>query len=173
MNMCDCIQGRPSCTCKIETMGKVKRYRFHGAAGEYVYAPIFDRVTAEREALQASLTVRDQRADELEGLLRDARRYVESAWPDGVHSYRKNSLSGDLLRKIDAAINPTPKPTCCGSCGTDPKSSTLTPRSIRCGSTGWYRVCGAEVEISSAAECPGEGWIRFFPTVVGCTGGEL
>ncbi|MGY1448752.1 hypothetical protein ACW582_16345 [Pseudomonas chlororaphis] len=106
-------------------LNAVKRYKVTGLAlyrdnptFEFVTVVDFDRVTAEREALQQRLTVADQRVDELEGLLRDARRYVESAWPDGVHSYRKNSLSGDLLGKIDAALNPTPKPTCCGSCPT-------------------------------------------------------
>lgn len=75
--------------------------------GQVVGAKDFDRVVAERDALQQRLSTVDQRLDELEGLLQDARRYVESAWPDGVHSYRKNSLSGDLLGQIDAALNPT------------------------------------------------------------------
>ncbi|KAB0489736.1 hypothetical protein [Pseudomonas vancouverensis] len=44
---------------------EVKRYRFKGAAGEYVYAGDFDRVTAEREALQLRLNAADQRIDEL------------------------------------------------------------------------------------------------------------
>ena len=76
-------------------MSEVKRYTFKGAAGEYVYANDFDRVTAERDAaletvalkqrdlieaqtavtgwarkfdaLQALLTAADERADVLEG----------------------------------------------------------------------------------------------------------
>lgn len=91
----------------------------------------FDRVTAEREALQLLLNNRDdlddqlttleqrryaeqqareaaeRRVEELKGLLRRSRRYVEAAWPDGVHSYRRNSIGGDLLSDIGTALNPT------------------------------------------------------------------
>lgn len=69
---------------------------------------------------QGDLTARDQRADELEGLLRLARQFVvngidlgyiqmpDTDTPDPAH---------DLVPKIDAALKPTPKPrTCCGSC---------------------------------------------------------
>ncbi|MBJ2206159.1 hypothetical protein JFT33_06120 [Pseudomonas carnis] len=44
-------------------MPEVKRYQFKGAAGEYVYANDFDRVTAERDGLQALLTAADERAE--------------------------------------------------------------------------------------------------------------
>lgn len=71
-------------------MSEVKRYTFKGAAGYYVYAGDFDRVTAERDAalgreaalllqcggmqmtideLQQRLTAADERADVLEGLV--------------------------------------------------------------------------------------------------------
>ncbi|MEW7854741.1 hypothetical protein AB2M95_02430 [Pseudomonas chlororaphis] len=103
----------------MPTENKIQRYTFKGAAGEYVYAPIFDRVSAERDALQADLTERDQRVDELEGLLRLARQFVvngidlgyiqmpDTDTPDPAH---------DLVPKIDAVLNPAPNPTCCGSC---------------------------------------------------------
>lgn len=48
-----------------EPLIEVKRYRFKGAAGEYTYAADFDRVIAERDALQLSLNTADQRIDEL------------------------------------------------------------------------------------------------------------
>jgi hypothetical protein len=44
---------------------EVKRYRFKGAAGEYVYSGEFDRVTAERDALQQRLNAADQQNDDL------------------------------------------------------------------------------------------------------------
>ena len=47
-------------------MNEVKRYTFKGAAGEYVYAPDHDRVTAERDGLQLSLTTADQTIDDLQ-----------------------------------------------------------------------------------------------------------
>ena len=49
-----------------EPCTEVKRYRFKGAAGEYVYAVEFDRVTAERDGLQLSLTTADQTIDDLQ-----------------------------------------------------------------------------------------------------------
>lgn len=48
-----------------EKPDEVKRYRFKGAAGEYVYASDFDRATAKRDALQLRLNAADQRIDEL------------------------------------------------------------------------------------------------------------
>ena len=45
---------------------EVKRYRFKGAAGEYVYAGEFDRVTTERDGLQLSLNTADQTIDDLQ-----------------------------------------------------------------------------------------------------------
>ncbi|VVP89411.1 hypothetical protein PS918_03084 [Pseudomonas fluorescens] len=48
-----------------EPRTEVKRYRFRGAAGEYIYSADFDRVTAERDALQLHLNAADQRIDEL------------------------------------------------------------------------------------------------------------
>lgn len=59
------------------------------------------RCKAERDELRAQVEV-------MRALLTDARRYVDKAWPDGVHSYRANSVSGDLLRKIDAALQAKP-----------------------------------------------------------------
>lgn len=45
---------------------KTQRYTFKGAAGEYVYAADFDRVTAERDALQELLNQRDEAIHDLE-----------------------------------------------------------------------------------------------------------
>lgn len=45
---------------------KTPRYTFKGAAGEYVYANDFDRVTAEREALQEMLNQLEEANHDLE-----------------------------------------------------------------------------------------------------------
>lgn len=50
----------------IEPRTEVKRYRFRGAAGEYIYSADFDRVTAERDALQQLLNERDEQIHRLE-----------------------------------------------------------------------------------------------------------
>ena len=52
-------------------MSEVKRYRFKGAAGEYVYSVDFERIAAERDALQLRLNAADQRIDELTGASTD------------------------------------------------------------------------------------------------------
>ena len=52
-----------------EPRTEVKRYRFKGAAGEYVYAVEFDRVTAERDGLQLSLNTADQTIDDLQAAI--------------------------------------------------------------------------------------------------------
>lgn len=78
-------------------MPEVKRYQFKGAAGEYVYANDFDRVTAERDvlaqnlkfaeegsqsfaeecdALQQRLTAADERADVLTADVREKERLL-------------------------------------------------------------------------------------------------
>lgn len=61
-----------------------------------VLAADFDRVTAERDALQALLTAADERADVLEGLLRE----VVALDPRGEF------LGWQLDGKIDAALKP-------------------------------------------------------------------
>lgn len=107
-------------------MESVKRISVLWPVGPYGYgreqvvlASEFDRVSAENLALQQRLTVQDQREDDLKDLLRRSRRYVEVAWPDGVHSYRKNSIGGDLLAELDAALKPIAEAEShvdCGSC---------------------------------------------------------
>ena len=52
------------------------------------------RVYAERDALQQRLTAADERADVLEGLLREA--------SDQLHDF----IIGPLLDRIDAALKP-------------------------------------------------------------------
>ncbi|WP_141562811.1 hypothetical protein [Pseudomonas sp. ICMP 8385] len=60
-----------------------------------VEATHFDRVTAERDALQALLTAADERADVLEGLLRKAHPFTN----DVAHDV-------DVWLEIDAALKP-------------------------------------------------------------------
>lgn len=111
MSMCNCNQGRLPCSCKPE----IKISTGHPDAGD--------------------LDAKDQRVDELEGLLRLARQFVvngidlgyiqmpDADTPDPAHY---------LVPKIDAALNPpadypgcsgTPSDCpenegygCCGSC---------------------------------------------------------
>lgn len=101
-------------------MSEVKRYEINGTfdvpeIGQKLVNPKmvmesdFDRVTAERDALQALLTAADERADALEGLLRLARQFVTNGvelgyitmpdpeTPDAAH---------DLVPMIDAALKP-------------------------------------------------------------------
>ncbi|WP_411835673.1 hypothetical protein ACLBNB_20085 [Pseudomonas chlororaphis subsp. aurantiaca] len=78
----------------------------------YVIASDFYRVTAERDALQADLAARDQRVDELEGLLQE----TISAWAATQFGDPPTKLA-KVIARIKLALNPTPKPhTCCGSC---------------------------------------------------------
>jgi len=71
---------------------------------QYVGVADFDRVAAEHEALQQRLNVADQRVDELERLLRYCLSEALSGDPFG--------LSLATVQCIEAALNPTPKPTC-------------------------------------------------------------
>ncbi|AZD86566.1 hypothetical protein C4K14_3742 [Pseudomonas chlororaphis subsp. aureofaciens] len=74
----------------------------------YVIGSDFDRVAAEREALQQRLTAQDQRVDELEGLLREVLHY------DHCQRTGAGFNLGGLLQRIHTAL--ITKPTCCGSC---------------------------------------------------------
>ena len=67
----------------MPTENKPQRYTFKGAAGEYVYAVDFDRVTAERDALQQRLNAADQRVDELHTQLAEAREVVIECLAEG------------------------------------------------------------------------------------------
>ncbi|CAI8756171.1 putative Phage protein [Pseudomonas chlororaphis] len=82
----------------------------------YVIASDFYRVTAERDALQVDLSARDQRVDELEGLLREVLHY------DHCQRTGAGFNLGGLLQRIQTALNPPPKSTCCGNC---PSSCTI------------------------------------------------
>lgn len=55
----------------MSTENQTQRYTFKGAAGYYVYAADFDRVTAERDALQERLNAADQKDDDLSFQLKD------------------------------------------------------------------------------------------------------
>lgn len=67
----------------------------------------FDRVTAERDALQQRLTAADERADVLEGLLR---RVVDSS----VLSFEQDAP--EELESLEADICPAFKPSTAGDC---------------------------------------------------------
>ncbi|QLG93310.1 hypothetical protein HZF02_15650 [Pseudomonas yamanorum] len=82
-----------------------------------------------------------ERVARLEGLLRNARRYVNKAWPDGVHSYRINSISGDLLGDIDAALKQDTTPA--------PNKPCTYPNGIICSGDGTGEACN---------KCPMQGW---------------
>lgn len=81
--------------------------------GDFVESTDFDRVTAEREALQQRLNEQDQRVDELEGLLRRCLMSIREQHCDADEA--EFDLPNSLLGEIDAALNLTPKPTC-GAC---------------------------------------------------------
>ncbi|WDG77313.1 hypothetical protein PUP68_21680 [Pseudomonas chlororaphis] len=102
----------------MPTENQIKRYTVAGLVQssenptlQFVTVVDFDRVAAERDALQADRDAKDQRVDELEGLLRLARQFVVNGidlgyikmpdvdTPDPAH---------DLLPKINTALNPTP-----------------------------------------------------------------
>ena len=88
-------------------MTKVKRYYVNLDHGTR-YSPVdgcdqamnkaedFDRVTAERDALQQRLTAADERADVLDGLLREAAKD-----DDGEYS-----LGSDWHERYRAALKP-------------------------------------------------------------------
>lgn len=83
MSMCNCNQGRLPCTCKpIEgatVMSEVKRFDIEGhdweivvsKNGDWVTSECFDRLTAERDALQERLNAADQEGDDLSFQLND------------------------------------------------------------------------------------------------------
>lgn len=68
----------------IEIEGCYSQYAGEEAPqGEYVKFTDFDRVTAERDALQQRLTAADERNDEAIDLLRRARAVIEGGgWAD-------------------------------------------------------------------------------------------
>ncbi|WP_189635949.1 hypothetical protein [Pseudomonas chlororaphis] len=117
-------------------MSKVKRYyvgKYGLVEGEalgrlgVVLVADYDRVDAERDALQAALIAKDQRVDDLEAALKfyaDREHYhFESGNWDTVSGEPLNILwcgydpdfieDGTVAR---VALKPTPKPACCGSC---------------------------------------------------------
>lgn len=49
---------------------EIKRYQFKGAAGLYVYEADFDRILAERDALQLRLNEEDAENDRLRRILK-------------------------------------------------------------------------------------------------------
>ena len=89
-------------------MESVKRYRFKGAAGEYVYAADFDRVSAENLALQQRLTVQDQREDDFKLLLRSAETVIGQFMPNVGKCFGIDfMLLNETLCAIGAALKPT------------------------------------------------------------------
>ncbi|KAA5842302.1 hypothetical protein F2A37_16690 [Pseudomonas chlororaphis] len=71
----------------------------------YVIGSDFDRVAAEREALQQRLNATDQRVDELEGLLQE----TISAWAATQFGDPPTELA-KVIARIKPALNHTPKP---------------------------------------------------------------
>ncbi|AZD93078.1 MULTISPECIES: hypothetical protein [Pseudomonas] len=97
----------------MPTENKIQRYTFKGAAGEYVYAPIFDRVSAERDALQADLDAKDQ--------LNSDQRVALMRIHDRAHAFAEDECSMqvasvEVIRDIAAR-----------ALGTDGKPSTYKP----------------------------------------------
>lgn len=67
----------------------------------------YDRVVAERDALQALLTAADERADVLEGLLRDSKDLMSGIWDTSYDHEAGDALAAlDLMERIDAALRP-------------------------------------------------------------------
>ncbi|WP_277593653.1 hypothetical protein [Pseudomonas chlororaphis] len=101
----------------MPTENQIKRYTVAGLVQssenptmQFVTVVDFNRVAAERDALQADLDAKDQRVDELEGVLREA-------WSYAQHPQNVVATPSELGKRIAASLNPTPKPhTCCGSC---------------------------------------------------------
>ena len=71
--------------------------------GDYFVSAVdFDRVTAERDALQQRLTAADERADVLEGLLREVQKSArKQGWSSGYPT---------LFASVDAALKPAEEP---------------------------------------------------------------
>jgi hypothetical protein len=59
---------------------------------------LLDRVTVERDALQQRLTAADERAEVLEGLLRN----LDEAW----NSHDGRELFGKLMSQVEATLKP-------------------------------------------------------------------
>lgn len=93
----------------------VGRSRLGGA--EYVFLSDFDRVTAERDALQVLLTAADERSDVLEGLLRMslvAMKRIYLAGEDRIIELGGDCDSAEVMmegdpaaREIRAALKPS------------------------------------------------------------------
>lgn len=143
MSLCDCNQGRLPCTCKTtegETvMSKYPEiHEFDGA--EFIRCSDFDRVTAERDALQARLNAADQEKDDLTFQLndREGSRYDwlqaaqaaekrvevleaqladrdallrEIRFKEDGHGFRVCKLGSYYTDKIDAALSASAKPS--------------------------------------------------------------
>ena len=78
-----------------------QKHVFYGTEGRYVSEIDFDRVTAERDALQQLLNVVEEENDRLRGILGDAREDMkiwQAKYPAEAH------LSEHLLTFIDKAL---------------------------------------------------------------------
>ncbi len=82
-----------------------QKHVFYGAEGRYVAEVDFDRVTAERDALQQLLNARDEQLDRLRACLTGCgtwpmRKAARKAWPDmpgdGVDHVLSCALSAAL-----------------------------------------------------------------------------
>lgn len=103
---------------EVEESGYVVALYTHADTGEverlrYAKMQMKEQRDSERRiscALEEERDTLRQQLAERDALLRKARRYVERAWPDGVHSYRRNSIGGDLLGEIDALLSASAEP---------------------------------------------------------------
>ncbi|AZC96806.1 hypothetical protein [Pseudomonas chlororaphis] len=106
-----------------------RKYIHERLAGDFActLAEHFEVIKVREAAMQADLDAKDQRVDELEAALKfyaDREHYhFESGNWDAVSGEPLNILwCGDEPDFIEdgavarAALNPTPKPTCCSSC---------------------------------------------------------
>ena len=141
-------------------MSEVKRYDFgveaegcyaqyegeESAGGEYVKFEDFDRVTADRDALQALLTAADERADVLETALAG----MLFAFDDGVGRDWSEDLL-DFARKLTTAkefntpLKPAEPPLPEGWYGVDCEENNREP--------GITVLFGSGTEISSYGKC--------------------
>jgi len=122
-------------------MSEVRRWKLKvflpGVEGEckavfqptVVMAEDFDRVTAERDALQALLTAADERADVLEGLLLRTNEllYEIQGDPGAVPSSAIDAMRGEVFTALKPA-----------------EGQALTTCTWQYGAFSWHTGCGQE-----------------------------
>lgn len=84
----------------MPTESKIHRYTFKGAAGYYVYANDFDRVVAERDALQQRLTAADQKNDDLAFQLNDTEQSRRDWFEAAQAAEKQLAYAVDALNEV-------------------------------------------------------------------------